>query len=578
MSKITALLEQETWVAVDAPPEFQVIVDILVDGLITRGTGTDFGGHGSGISAVNGIDTSLDGSLDATLLPHQGSSNAKGGEQTGNGVAVPDPSKERDDDGGRHERRATVGEEGPAEKSQPSDAAATSEDPPRAAAESQRAEPSGGDAEAAKASEVGEAGPSGAPGPSPENVKRETGDGVDSARSGGASSELREGRSSADSTTGSNGSSTASSVAVGKGKKVKEKQSIRTLVVRESKFHVVGSALILLKMIAEYVDIANFLPALATEVVHRVAEILKFFNSRTCQLVLGAGAMQAKLPAVLRSYRESLITDIKAAIKCVVGELLPLLFSKADNMVDGEAAVDKSSADADVGVSLASKLRSLLPEAFMHLLSAVFAIVQARLARAAKVRMVIEHIIDGLGDSYVAEAVAAAVASGAATAAAAEAASTNKAASIKSGLVSTGPDSASGKSMGMENALAKSGAFSSSGAGAGNAAITVASTSRQFRADVLRENTEAVCAACDAAHGRWAKLLGVRALVHPKLRLHEFVEVYTETQQFIAETEKIGGRIGYSIRGSLQSQCKAFIDTQHAGKVFVLCTRCAFGG
>ncbi|GBG64574.1 hypothetical protein CBR_g45268 [Chara braunii] len=299
MSKITALLEQETWVAVDAPPEFQVIVDILVDGLITRGTGTDFGGHGSGISAVNGIDTSLDGSLDATLLPHQGSSNAKGGEQTGNGVAVPDPSKERDDDGGRHERRATVGEEGPAEKSQPSDAAATSEDPPRAAAESQRAEPSGGDAEAAKASEVGEAGPSGAPGPSPENVKRETGDGVDSARSGGASSELREGRSSADSTTGSNGSSTASSVAVGKGKKVKEKQSIRTLVVRESKFHVVGSALILLKMIAEYVDIANFLPALATEVVHRVAEILKFFNSRTCQLVLGAGAMQVDVRRAL---------------------------------------------------------------------------------------------------------------------------------------------------------------------------------------------------------------------------------------------------------------------------------------
>lgn len=34
------------------------------------------------------------------------------------------------------------------------------------------------------------------------------------------------------------------------------------------------------------------LPALSSEVVHRVVEILKFFNTRTCQLVLGAGAMQ----------------------------------------------------------------------------------------------------------------------------------------------------------------------------------------------------------------------------------------------------------------------------------------------
>lgn len=52
------------------------------------------------------------------------------------------------------------------------------------------------------------------------------------------------------------------------------------------------SGLILLKMISEYINISNALPALATEIVHRVAEILKLFNSRSCQLVLGAGAMQ----------------------------------------------------------------------------------------------------------------------------------------------------------------------------------------------------------------------------------------------------------------------------------------------
>lgn len=55
----------------------------------------------------------------------------------------------------------------------------------------------------------------------------------------------------------------------------------------------------------------------------------------------------------------------------------------------------------------------------------------------------------------------------------------------------------------------------------------------------MRENTEAVFAACDAAHGRWAKLLGVRALLHPKLRLQEFLSIYNITQEFITATEKV---------------------------------------
>ena len=67
-----------------------------------------------------------------------------------------------------------------------------------------------------------------------------------------------------------------------------------------------------------------------------------------------------------------------------------------------------------------------------------------------------------------------------------------------------------------------------------------------FSADVLRENTEAVFAACDAAHGRWAKLLGVRAFLHPKLRLQEFLSIYNITQDFIATTEKVGVLADYA--------------------------------
>lgn len=59
------------------------------------------------------------------------------------------------------------------------------------------------------------------------------------------------------------------------------------------------------------------------------------------------------------------------------------------------------------------------------------------------------------------------------------------------------------------------------------------------RADILRENAEAVFAACDAAHGRWAKLLGVRAILHPRLKLLEFLTIYNITQEFITATEKV---------------------------------------
>ncbi|CAM6025253.1 unnamed protein product, partial [Sphagnum balticum] len=236
----------------------------------------------------------------------------------------------------------------------------------------------------------------------------------------------------------------------------------------------------------------------------------------------------SKLPAVLRVYRDTLNTDIKAAIRTVVAELLPVLFTRAP---DGDLPSADRQADMEVGgVSLAYKLRGLSAESFVQLLSAVFATVQARLVRAAEVRLVIEQIIGGLQGSFAAAAVAAAFASGAAAAAAAEAAQESQ----------TGSSSSS--SLTRANSM---------------------SISQQFRVDVLRENTEAVCATCDAAHGRWAKLLGVRALIHPKLRLQEFVGIYEITQEFISATEKVGGRLGYSIRGTLQSQSKSFVDYQH---------------
>ena len=45
-------------------------------------------------------------------------------------------------------------------------------------------------------------------------------------------------------------------------------------------------------MMAEYCDCGASLPDAAADLLAKLIEVLKMFNSRTCQLILGAGALQ----------------------------------------------------------------------------------------------------------------------------------------------------------------------------------------------------------------------------------------------------------------------------------------------
>ncbi|KAJ2786903.1 hypothetical protein GGI15_001172 [Coemansia interrupta] len=58
-------------------------------------------------------------------------------------------------------------------------------------------------------------------------------------------------------------------------------------------FHVVGCSLVLVKSVVEYLQCAVNIPMLITDVLQRLVEVFKAFNSRTCQVVLGAGAMRS---------------------------------------------------------------------------------------------------------------------------------------------------------------------------------------------------------------------------------------------------------------------------------------------
>ncbi|KAL4238528.1 Vacuolar protein sorting-associated protein 54 [Mactra antiquata] len=64
------------------------------------------------------------------------------------------------------------------------------------------------------------------------------------------------------------------------------------LVVNDEKFAVVGTVLMLLKMVIEYCQCSDNIPAVTADLLTRLVDLLKIFNSRTCQLVLGAGALE----------------------------------------------------------------------------------------------------------------------------------------------------------------------------------------------------------------------------------------------------------------------------------------------
>ncbi|KAH9900817.1 Vps54-domain-containing protein [Cubamyces lactineus] len=65
------------------------------------------------------------------------------------------------------------------------------------------------------------------------------------------------------------------------------------LRVEERAFFAVGATLDVLVLLVEYLKVIVNMPLLTTDTMSRVIELLKSFNSRTCQVVLGAGAMRS---------------------------------------------------------------------------------------------------------------------------------------------------------------------------------------------------------------------------------------------------------------------------------------------
>ncbi|XP_059616390.1 vacuolar protein sorting-associated protein 54 [Phlebotomus argentipes] len=91
------------------------------------------------------------------------------------------------------------------------------------------------------------------------------------------------------------------------------------LLVDGEPFALVGAALLLVQIVSEYCRCAQQLPLIAAQLSRSVVDLLRIFNSRCCQLVLGAGALHV---AGLKTITSANLALVSRALQLVLW-LLP---------------------------------------------------------------------------------------------------------------------------------------------------------------------------------------------------------------------------------------------------------------
>lgn len=94
-----------------------------------------------------------------------------------------------------------------------------------------------------------------------------------------------------------------------------QKQPANVLYVDAEQFALVNSALILVQIVSEYCQCASSLPMIATQLSRNLIDLLRTFNSKCCQLVLGAGALRV---AGLTTITTSNLALVSRALKLVI--------------------------------------------------------------------------------------------------------------------------------------------------------------------------------------------------------------------------------------------------------------------
>uniref|UniRef100_A0A915N6S4 Vacuolar protein sorting-associated protein 54 n=1 Tax=Meloidogyne javanica TaxID=6303 RepID=A0A915N6S4_MELJA len=94
------------------------------------------------------------------------------------------------------------------------------------------------------------------------------------------------------------------------------------LKLKDEEFIVIGSALLLINILASYSDLLRLFPTAGMELSMDVVQCLKLFNSRTCQLILGAALASRSLqlisifiPTLKQSFLEHLPVERQTSLR-----------------------------------------------------------------------------------------------------------------------------------------------------------------------------------------------------------------------------------------------------------------------
>lgn len=93
------------------------------------------------------------------------------------------------------------------------------------------------------------------------------------------------------------------------------------LIINKENFAVVGTVQLLIKILLEYCDAIKQSPVIVQYLVNCMLELVRLFNSRCCQLVLGAGAIQS---AGLKTISTSNLALVSRSLQIVLW-FLPLM-------------------------------------------------------------------------------------------------------------------------------------------------------------------------------------------------------------------------------------------------------------
>ncbi|TDL25021.1 Vps54-domain-containing protein [Rickenella mellea] len=86
-------------------------------------------------------------------------------------------------------------------------------------------------------------------------------------------------------------------------------------------------------------------------------------------------------------------------------------------------------------------------------------------------------------------------------------------------------------------------------------------------ADVQSDFSDILSAATETAHLQTSKVISIRAEQHASLDLFDFMSIFSETWEFVIQTEVICRRMIVGLRGVIVSQAKSFLQTSHASRV-----------